>query len=161
MPLEREVIGIEGPDDLDAVLAAMRSFTEAGAGWCNVQPDLAPGTEPPSGSVMSRWFRRNSPDAALGTWMAPPSYPQNAPATIGIQHGLGVRTRPLLGNVGSSPPESWRCTQDSPRRGLVLTVPADAPLEGTIRWLLGATAALTRVETLGSWTVTAFRGRKR
>lgn len=161
MTLRPETVELDDPDDLGGLIETMRSFTDRGHGWINVRPDVAADAAPVTGTALSRFFRRNSPDVALGTWMAPSPDSPDAPQLLGLQHGLGARIAPLLDSWGVPLAPTWRRTQDSPRRGLLVSVPAEESHETVLRWLLTVTTSATRRKTAGTWTVSIFEGRAR
>lgn len=159
MALQPEIINVDGTDQIDDVLEAMASFTERGRGWINVRPDVADDLLAPQRSSLTQFFRRTSPQVALGTWMAPAVEPPGSPQQIGVQHALGTRIVPLLDEWGLSLPPDWRRRQDSPRRGLLVDVPEGESPEVVMRWLLGVTVAATQSETSGTWTLSVYQGR--
>jgi hypothetical protein len=157
MALRPEIIVIDDPDHVADVLDAMAGFARRGQGWVNVQPEVAPDALPPARSALTQYFRRNSPEAALGTWMSAPA--GAAEATLGVQHALGARIGPHLGDWQLALHDGWRRTQDSPRRGLLVAVPADEAHARVLRWLLDVTLHATRPETTGRWEASLYAGR--
>jgi len=157
MALHPEIVIIDDPAHVESVLDAMNGFAERGQGWVNVQPEISPDAVRPTRSGLTQYFRRNSPDAALGTWMAPPA--GGAEANLGLQHALGERIGPHLDGWNLALREGWRRVQDSPRRGLLVSVPASESLEVVLGWLLDVTSLATRPETTGHWTVSLYPGR--
>lgn len=159
MALHPEIIELEDREHLDPVLEAMQSFTRQGKGWVNIQPEVSPDAVPATRSALTQYFRRNSPEASLGTWMPPPTDTPDGPQHLGVQHALGARISPLLAEWHLELAEGWRRAQDSPRRGLLVTVPSDEPHETILRWLLDVTLLATVTETTGRWHVSLYVGR--
>ncbi len=159
MALHPQIIELDDRDRIEPVLDAMATFTRAGRGWVNLQPEIAPDAVPPARSALTQYFRRNSPEAALGTWMPPPTDSPDAPQNLGVQHALGARLSPLLEDWHLALAAGWRRSQDSPRRGLLVTVPSDEPHASVLRWLLDVTLLATVPETTGRWQVSLYTGR--
>lgn len=159
MTLRSETFEIVDADEVDPILALMGECAANGRGWINVQARIAADAAPPNRSALTRYFRRNSPDAALATWM--PSTPDGSDGrqSLGVQHALGARISPLLTEWGIPPAEAWRRLQDSPRHGLLLSVPTDEAHGPILRWMLQVTVAATTRRTDGTWQVTWFPGR--
>ncbi len=161
MALHPTIIEVDGVDDLGEVLEAMHAIAATGAGWLNLQPEVPPEQQPPPASALTQLIRRNSPDAALGTWTpADPAQP-DAFQHVGVQHHLGNRLLPLLDTMGLTRPDGWRRVQDSPRRGLVMAAPHDESAEVILRWLLDLTVAATTLQTAGRWRVSVHQSRTR
>ena len=158
MALHPEIVTIVDLEHTERVTMAMANFTARGRGWINIEPELPPDVAPSDRAPLTRYFRRNSPEVALGTWM-PPIERDDSPQQVGLQHALGVRIAPYLEKWNLVLPEGWRRVQDSPRRGLLLAVPADTAHDEVLSWLLRAIVAATRKETTGRWTATIYEGR--
>ena len=73
------------------------------------------------------------------------------PDALGIQHASGTKTVARLRELGVPVPDDWRCSQDHPRRGLVVMVPAGSDLFVMFGWLVRAAEALCSVELTGRW----------
>lgn len=159
MALHPETFELDDPEQPSRVLDEMSRLIAQGHGWINLRPEIPPDVTAPGRSMMSQFFRRNSPDVALGTWMPDAAHKSGPRQVLGLQHGLGTKVRPLLGDLGLSPGERWRRIQDSPRRGLLVGVPAEEDHLTVLRWLLELTVAVTRVPTTGVWEVTVYEGR--
>ena len=159
MALRPEHLVIDDPEQLDEVLGIMATFTERGRGWINVQPEVPPDAAPAHRSALSQLFRRNSPEAALGTWMPPSTDSPDEPQNLGVQHALGERIAPHLADWNVALGASWQRLQDSPRRGLLVAVPASEPHDVVLRWLLDVVLIATRPETTGRWHVAVYVGR--
>lgn len=159
MALQPEFISVDDLEAIDDVVDVMASFTQRGRGWINVSADVADDAVRQHRSSLTGFFRRSSPEVALGTWMPSPLSPPGSPQQLGVQHALGTRIAPFLDEWGLPLRPEWRRVQDSPRRGLLVEAPADASPGEVLRWLLGVTRAATVPETLGSWTLSVYRGR--
>src|ERR1700684_88313 len=79
--------------------------------------------------------------------------------SVGIQHNTGTKAVARLADLGVPPPPGWRWTQDHPRRGLVVRVPADVHHAEQLAWLLDAGAAPSTVPLTGEWEGRARGGR--
>lgn len=149
-------------DDLGAVAVVLEELTAAGAGWVNVDPEAAldPQDLPPPRGFLTYRLGARGPDIPRATWTAPSG---RSAANVGIHHAAGVRANDQLRDAGRPVPDTWRLLQDHPKRGLVLAVPtptgpdALATHEGTLRWLLAATTALSRVPLTGFWAAEIHR----
>jgi len=147
-PREPEIIDFK-PDDRAAVLARMEGLTESGKGWINLSPALTDDAELPERSATFGIFSGRGPDVPLCTWV--PATPKT-PVQLGMQHGAGTKAAPLLKDMGLPVPQGWRVSQDHPRRGLVIIVPADATNEAILEWLVTAGTALSaHLKTAGWW----------
>lgn len=159
MALHPETFDLHGPEDPSRVLDAMHALSAQGHGWINIRPEIPPDAIAPARSMLSQFFRRNSPDVALGTWMPDVNNRTVTRQLLGLQHGLGTRVSPLLEDMGLGLGKGWWRVQDSPRRGLLVTVPEDEDHDVVLQWLLALTVAVTRVPTTGSWEISVFQGR--
>lgn len=137
----------------------MDRFTATHHGWINIQPEIPEENVPPAPSILSQFFRSSAPVIALATWTPPEDKQPNGPQTIGMQHRLGNKVVPLLDDLGVSRPDDWRRIQDSPRRGLVVSVPATTPHDEILQWLMRLTRAATRAESTGMWLAAIHTGR--
>lgn len=130
------------------VLAAMASCSASGAGWINIQPSQDASDDPEPFPAPGGWFSSTASGVPMVTWTAPQQgrKPSSAGklATLGIQHGAGMRVLPWLRERGSERPMSWRVLADSPRRGVVLELPADADPTDVVRWMLAVLTLLSR-----------------
>lgn len=157
MKIQPTVVEIESLDEVGEVLAAMEAATRTGRGWVNVQAEVVDESAVPPASALSYFFRRNTPDIALGTWTPPVPQRPGSPQSLGVQHRLGARLLPLFDDFGIERPDTWRRLQDSPRRGLVVEVPADEPHEEVLRWLLRVIRSATPLATTGRYRVVLNR----
>lgn len=158
MALHPEVFEIDDPEDPSEVVESMDTLAYQQRGWINIRPVIPPDAIAPARSMLSQFFRRNSPEVALGTWM-PETTKAGPRQLVGIQHALGEKLSPRLHHLGLTPPEGWRRMQDSPRRGLLVVVPPDEDHLTVLRWLLELTVAITRVETTGAYEISVYPGR--
>ncbi len=157
MKIQPTVVMIQDLDDVSEVLAAMADAARKGRGWVNVQSEPVDETEVPPTSALTQFFRRNTPDLALGTWTPPDPQRPGSPQSLGVQHRLGAKLLPLFDDFGIERPDTWRRLQDSPRRGLVVEVPADHPHDEALRWLLRVIRSATPVATTGRYRVVLNR----
>ncbi len=159
MALHPEVFVLENPDQPEPVLDEMARLAARGRGWINIRPEIPPDAVAPARSMLSQFFRRNSPDVALGTWMPDAANKAGPRQMLGVQHALGSKVSPMLTGLGLTPPEGWRRMQDSPRRGLLVVVPDEEDHAEVLSWLLQLIVAVTRIETTGAFEVSVYEGR--
>ncbi len=148
---------IQDLDEVAEVLASMEAAARTGRGWVNVQAELG---------RRDRGAPHLGPDALL-----PAQHPRRRPghldaarpaaprlaADLGVQHRLGAKLLPLFDDFGIERPDTWRRLQDSPRRGLVVEVPADDPHDEVLRWLLRVIRSATPLATTGGYRVVLNR----
>lgn len=144
-------------DSITPIVAAMHDITDAGAGWINLSPEIDEALMPPPPSPIAHLFRSRASEIALATWT--PSDPEvsGSPQTLGLSHRMGNKIVPLLDELDLACPTSWRRIQDSPRRGLVVSVPHDESAEVILRWLMNLTVAVTAIESTGQWIAHIYR----
>jgi hypothetical protein len=118
----------------------MAELAGAGDGWINLRPDVDPDDVPPRGGF--GLFSARGPSVPLCTWMPADAKHQPPRVSIGIQHGGGQRALRLLTEVDIRIDPAWRMLSDNPRRGVVIAVPATAPHDVVLGWLLQAGEAL-------------------
>ncbi|MCU1379418.1 MAG: hypothetical protein JWN29_2401 [Acidimicrobiales bacterium] len=121
-------------DDVGPVLAALDP-----RGWVNLQPDVEDAPPPPPPGWFGSVFSNRGPALPLATW-----YPGERSA--GIEHNTGPKLASRI-----DVPVGWRVTQDHPRRGLVVRVPAEIADAEVLRWLVDLGEALSAVPTSGQW----------
>ena len=145
------------PDDTGEVVARMSRLAAAGRGWINLQPAIDPDDLPPPVSGLTALLFSQGPDVPLCTWSPNPTR-QREPVSIGIQHNAGRKAAVILRDRGVPVPDGWRVSQDHPRRGLVVEVPAaDAGDHARIvRWLLDAATVLSTVPLTGTWRAAVY-----
>ncbi|MEA3214833.1 MAG: hypothetical protein QOJ19_989 [Acidimicrobiia bacterium] len=132
------------------LIDSFASLQRAGEGWINLAPDLGD-DQPPSRA--GGWFSARGPEAPHATLM-PGRVKRNGrvePAQLGIEHASGTKAARRLREAGMELPAGALVRQDHPKRGLVLQVPADAPAEGLVIWLLDASVRLSRVPIGDGW----------
>jgi hypothetical protein len=129
----------------------MAWLEERAAGWVNLQPEVR-GVPPLRHSALVSLFERRPPELTLATW-APGRHrsQRTEPPTIGIQHGRPDTVRSLLGQAGLALPAGWRLVQDRPRAGLVARLPAGAPHDEVLAWLIEAVQAVSSFPVTGTW----------
>ena len=142
-------------DDLSSVADQMTRLMADGAGWINFVPEVKPGHELPPRSFGALIFSSRGEPVPLATWSAPEE--PGGPTTIGIQHGSGPKALKQLAERDLALPAGWWKRSDHPRRGLVITVPADTDGEDVLWWLLAAGHALCVAPLTGSWLAKVFR----
>lgn len=141
----------------DEVIEAMEDIRRVGTGWINLSVDVDEALMPPPPSPIAHLFRSRSSEIALATWTPPDPNVDGAPQILGLSHRLGAKIVPLLGPMSLTPPNTWRRIQDSPRRGLVVGVPADESTSTILDWLMRLTLATTRIESTGDWIAQIYR----
>jgi hypothetical protein len=148
-----------GSADDPELVGHLTSVRSGGTGWINVEPIIEEEFEPPQPGPFA-FLGGSTHKVPTVTWLpAPPAADGVARATtIGIQHAAGPHLARKLRDLGLPVPEGWRITQDHPRRGLVVQVPADADDGGVMRWLLQAATAACVVPTTGRWRASVFAG---
>lgn len=135
-------------DELDELAARLGRLAGTGA-WVNLLPEVVPGHEPPPRSPVIALFSARGDAVPMATWSAA-STPTGR-ATVGIEHGSGPRALARLAEHDLALPDRWLKVSDHPRRGLVVTCPAEAEAADVLWWLLAATHALSVVPLSGSW----------
>jgi len=144
-------------DDLSPVVAAIAELTAAGKGWVNLLPEVDPEVEVPHRSILARVVSARGDVVPLATWLAPAD--PSGRATLGIEHGSGPKALDRLAERDLPLPAGWLRVADNPRRGLVLTAPADAPADDVAWWLLTAAHLLSVPPLTGSWLAKIYRPR--
>lgn len=139
-PLEHEVAALAG---------------DADGGWINLVPDVEEGHEAPSRSALAAIFSARGDAVPFATWTAPDR--PDGRSSLGIQHGSGPQALARLREAGLDLPAGWQRAGDHPRRGLVVTAPADAEAEEVVWWLLTAAHALSTVPLQGVWRANVYR----
>lgn len=145
--------------DPAAIIGRMEERSASGTGWINLSPEVEPDAEiPPRGALMS-FFTARGPAVPLATWSAgAPGKRGPGRHSIGVQHSSGPRALNQLRELGLGLGPSWIKVQDHPRRGLVITVPADDDHVGVLHWLLSATHALSIPPLTGDWLARVYTG---
>ncbi|MHB1516718.1 MAG: hypothetical protein ACYCVN_09745 [Acidimicrobiales bacterium] len=146
------------PDD-PALLERMLGCQTAGAGWINVEPIVEEEHQPPEPGPFA-FLGGSTHRVPVATWMPGRRLVNGSvkPTTLGLQHAAGPRIARKLRDLGLPVPPGWRVTQDHPKRGLVVTVPADADNAEAMRWLLAAASATCAVPSTGTWRAAIHPG---
>ncbi len=155
-PVELEFTAHDDPE----VLGTMAVVEAGGTGWINLEPVVDDDHQPPEPGPFA-FLGGSTHRVPVATWV-PGRRPEGAearPAAVGLQHATGPRVAGRLRDLGVPLPEGWRVTQDHPRRGLVVTVPAGTDHGTVLEWLLRAAAAVCQVETTGRWRAEVHAGR--
>ena len=154
----REIEFVEHDDP--ALLAAMAEAQGSGTGWINVEPIIDEDHEPPQPGPFA-FLGGSTHKVPTVTWLPGKPTPNGAtkPTTVGLQHAAGPRVAWHLRDLGRPLPEGWRITQDHPRRGLVVLVPADADNRAVMDWLLRAATLVCTVPSTGRWLASVHAGR--
>jgi hypothetical protein len=142
-------------DDLTPVEAILRELAEQARGWVNLLPEVEPGHEPPARSALAAVFSARGDTVPLVTWTAPATAGERA--TAGITHGSGPKALARLADAGLPLRTGWLRAADHPRRGLVVTIPANEDPGDALWWLLAAAHALCPVPLTGSWLAQVYR----
>ena len=144
--------------DRSWVLDAIDELSEAGRGWINLQPAVHDDDDPEPHPSAGGMFSSRSGELPMATWTAPAAGRKGVdPATVGIQHGAGMRALPWLAELGIDRPAGWRVLADSPRRGLVLAVPDAADAADVLDWLLRATRHLCAIDVPPRWQAVCYQ----
>ncbi len=146
------------PDGAEPVLAAMDRLSGAADGWVNLLPGLAGDVERTTAGPFL--FGRRQPDVTMATWM-PAGRRRfggrtDPEMTLGIMHPQGRHAVARLGSAGLPLPPGWRVRQDHQRRGLLLSVPADAAHGDVLAWTLRAAAELCPEPMTGRWQAVVY-----
>jgi hypothetical protein len=141
------------------VLERMARYRDAGAGWINLLPEVADDVEVPASGGLLSFLAARGPSIPLATWSAgAPTKRGPGRPTIGVQHASGPKALIRLADLGLKLGPGWMKVQDHPRRGLVVTVPADKDDHDVLHWLLSAAHALAVVPLTGDWLERAYAG---
>jgi hypothetical protein len=149
------------PDERGEVVARMEEMARRGVGWANFQPGIEPEIEPVAyRSGLFGFLAASGPPVPVCTW-APKDRRRapDSPVSIGVHHGSGHRAVRRLEELGLLLGEGWVVLQDHPRRGIVVSVPADEGNDTVLCWLLEAGRLLTAVPLTGEWRA-AFYARR-
>ena len=147
-----------GIDDLDTVLERMTAIAAAGKGWVNVMPTVDDDVDVPATPGPLAVFNNRGPAVPLGTWTPATTGRHPEPPSIGVQHAAGTKALVQLAEAGLPLPPGWVRLADHPRRGFVVRLPDDAPLDQTLDWLLAAMVGLVKVPITGRWLAGIYEG---
>ncbi len=148
-----------------AVTDAMATLRRAGDGWINLLPGIAGepiGDDRTPG--LANLFGPRQPAVTMGTWMPPARTGRGARSpvvTLGLLHPQDRPAVPLLVASATPVPAGWLVRQDHRRRGLLLSVPVEAPDQVVIDWVTTAGAALCAEPTTGEWQAVIYGPRPR
>ncbi len=154
-PLEIEFVAQDDPD----VLGQMARLAVEGTGWINIEPIIEEEHEPPQPGPFA-FLGGSTHHVPMATWMPGKPSPNGTvkSTTIGLQHAAGPRVAARLAELGCPRPDGWRITQDHPRRGLVVLVPADADNREVLAWLVRAASLVCAVPSTGRWRASVYEG---
>lgn len=110
--------------------------------WSAFLPEVDPNNLPPPRSAWYGLITARGPDIPDITW---------AGDEIGITHGTGPAAAERLASAGFPLRAGWDVWQDHPKRGLSLSIAGESDVDATLRWLLGAAEALSKVAFEGHW----------
>lgn len=145
------------PGEYGSLLLRMDKLATAGSGWMNFRPVIAQEHQPdPPGPFAI--FGGSAHKVPTATWVPGKHVADGTvkQTTVGLQHSSGPRVVARLRELELPLPEEWRVSQDHPRRGLVVWVPADADNAVTLDWLVKAASAVCAVPTTGRWSVSLY-----
>jgi hypothetical protein len=137
----------------EALEAAIRSLIANGKGWVNLRPDIPEDDLPPVPSTVSRLFSGRGPAVPMATFVASRGGKAHQ---VGIEHGSGPKAVRRLADAGVVAPAGSIVKSDHGRRGLVVSVPADAAPDAIARFLLDAASTLSNVFIGGEWEAEIF-----
>ena len=142
-------------DDLEVLASRIAALADIGSGWVNLLPEVVPGHEPPPRRIVAAVFSARGEPIPHATWSAPDRPGRRA--TLGIEHGAGPKALARLDEVGLGLLPGWLKVADHPRRGLVVSVPADEQPAEALRWLVDAATALSVPPLTGTWLARIYR----
>lgn len=148
------------PDAPDVVVAQMDRLALAHQGWINLNPGAREEDVPPPSMGLGTLLTGTVHEVPVCTW-APGKLGRKGIErdSVGIQHNTGTKAVARLATLGVPIPAGWRWTQDHPRRGLVVRVPAEVPHAEQLAWLLDAGTAFSTVPLTGEWEARVRVGR--
>lgn len=154
-PQEIEFVAADDPELMGRVVA----LAVGGTGWVNIEPIIDEEYEPPPPGPFA-FLGGSTHKVPLVTWVPGRRQPDGSarPSTIGVQHAAGPRLAWRLRSEGPAVPEGWRITQDHPRRGLVISVPALSDPATVVAWLLEVAERVCQVRMTGRWRALIHTG---
>lgn len=141
-------------DDLAPVEAVLTDLSAHNRGWVNFSPEVEPGHDPPPRTIVATVFSARGHAVPMATWTPPESPGERA--TVGIEHGAGPKALERLTSLELGLGAGWFKVSDHPRRGLVVTTPAETEVADVLWWLLAASHALSPVPLTGEWQARIF-----
>jgi hypothetical protein len=154
-PAELEFVDFDDSE----LLSAMARTVARGTGWINLEP-IVEEEHVPVRTGPFAFLAGPSHEVPTATWIPGRHLTDGdaKPTTIGLQHAAGGRVAWKLRDRGLPVPDGWRVTQDHPRRGLVVSVPAAADNRSVISWLLRAAEAVCALPATGRWRASIHDG---
>jgi hypothetical protein len=151
------------PYEAAPVVEAMTAMAERGQGWMNFEPVIPDPDQPPPNASGGGFLSNRGPAIPLCTWTPPPTTRRGTPGlqSIGLQHGLAAKARPVLAEVGLEVPAGWAVRSDHPKRGMVIELAPDVALATVLDWLLAAgevLAARAEIAISGRWLAVIYEG---
>jgi hypothetical protein len=146
------------PTDTEAVVARMTVVARDRDGWINFHPWVEDDEELPTVAAgFLAWAKARGPSIPEATFVPGERKRRgDQPNSIGIQHPSGPKARLTLADKGIAIPEGWRIRADHPRRGLVIEIPDDSPLDVVLDWLVRASQALTPAVLPERWVAAVY-----
>jgi hypothetical protein len=141
-------------EEEQAPIAAQLDRLAGTGGWVNLLPEVEPGHEPAPRNPVVAVFSARGDAVPLATWSAAEG--DGRRCTLGIEHGSGPKALLRLAEIGLELPERWLKVSDHPRRGLVVTCPADEDAGEVLWWLLAACHGLSVVPLSGVWIARVY-----
>ena len=159
MTRQREVRKVAfGADDLSGVVAQMALLTEVGDGWINLVPRIS-GADDERPTSLRFWTLLGGGGMGLtmGTWVPRGrGQPGRDRPSLGITHVTGRRVASELAARSVPVPMAWLLEQDHPRRGLVVSPPADEPHQLVLEWAIRALSALSERGVIRGWRADVY-----
>ncbi len=153
MAAEPDVVAF-APDDPAALTQVIDQLSSAGHGGVNVYPGVDPAVLPGEREGWLAIFTNRGPGLPQATYVAvaPPGR-----ATLGLRHGLGTTVTKHLTEEGVVTPDAWRKLNDHPKRGLVLSLPADIAPGAVAGWVVAALDAVVPAKPDRDWVLETYR----
>ena len=141
------------------LLSELAEVARSGTGWINLEPVIDAEFEPPGPGPFA-FLGGSIHKVPVATWLPGRRLPDGTAreTSLGLQHAAGPRVARRLRDLGLAVPEGWRITQDHPRRGLVVAVPATVEPATAVAWLLSAAEAVCQVPATGRWRASVHVG---
>jgi hypothetical protein len=138
-------------NDREAAVAAVDAVG-AGRGWCNVSPNVE---EDVVDMKVNYFGLRLNKGVTVASFVTSPARHGTAqPSTLGVLHSRSRLGAERIEGLLAGAPFSVR--QDHNTRGVLLSVPADAPAEQVLRVMCSFTESLCDYSLTGSWTLSQF-----